>query len=140
MARRSVADLMIEETGLSADTRPDAPYDLNEEAGEEWRRIINSMPQDHFIPANHHVLIMLCQEIVEARRISRLIQSYCHSKNTIDVKVYIELMKQRSVVFTSIAKLSTKCRLTQQSTKNTSAVVLKRGHAQQVEMPEDGAW
>lgn len=138
--RHSMEDLLIKDGGLAADTRPDVPYDLDDDAAIEWRRVINSMPPDHFIPANYHMLILLCQEIVEARRISRLIASYCQRKSTVDVKVYLELLKQKDVIIASISKLSTKCRLTQQSTKNTIAVNLKRGAAQQVDMSGDDSW
>lgn len=138
--RHSMEDLMIKDGGLAADIRPDVPYDLNDAEAVEWRRIINSMPADHFIPANYHILILLCQDIIEARRVTKLIQSYCHSKNTVDVKVYLELLKQKDALVNSISKLSTKCRITQQSTKNPSAVVLKRGAARQVEMPGDDTW
>src|SRR3982751_2827104 len=119
MPRTSVDNLMIKESGLLAEvTRPDVPYDLDDEAAEEWRRIVNCMPANHFIPANYHMLGLLCQHLVESRRIAVLIRSYCNRKDRVDVKVYLDLVKQKAAEDNIIMKLSTKARITHQSTFN----------------------
>lgn len=138
MPRTSMEELMIKDGGLAASlTRADVPYDLDDDAAVEWRRIINSMPADHFIPANHHMLIMLCRHLVEARRISGIIRSYCKSKDRRDVKVYLALVKQQTVEHMMIAKLSRSMRITHQSTYNKTAVNLRKIATQSIDMPQD---
>lgn len=139
--RVSVEDMLVEESGLvAAITRADVPYDLDDEAAIEWRRIVNSMPADHFIPANYHMLGLLCQHIVESRRISVLIRSYCKRQDRLDVKVYLDLVKQKESEDITIMKLSRAMRITQQSTLNKTAVNLKRVAAQTIDMPTDSKW
>ena len=43
---------------------------------EVWRTVVDSMPADHFTPANYHLLTQLCQHVVEGRRIAQLIKAY----------------------------------------------------------------
>jgi hypothetical protein len=60
--------------GLTADDRhPEPPLDLDEESSIEWRRIVDSMAPNHFIPANYHMLAVLCHHIVDEARLARLI-------------------------------------------------------------------
>ena len=97
MPRTSIENLMVKESGLAADlARPDAPYDLCDEGAGDWRRIVNSMPGNHFIPANYHMLTLLCQHLVESRRLSRLIHSYCQKKDNANVSVYLEIVRQKA--------------------------------------------
>jgi hypothetical protein len=62
MAKRgrvSIDALMVQAQGLEANLpRPDAPYDVTDEEAEVWRTVVNSMPADHFIPANY--IFSLC--------------------------------------------------------------------------------
>lgn len=139
--RKSLEELMLKDGGLAAELeRPDAPYDLDDEATVEWYRIVNSMPADHFIPANFHMLALLCQHIVEARRISRLIASYCKRKDRVDVAVYLDLCKQKALESAQILKFSRSCRITQQSTYKPQGVKLSRLASQQVIMDEEQQW
>lgn len=134
-------ELLIKDVGLAASiTRPDPPYELTDEEAMEWRRIVNSMPADHFIPANYHVLISLCQHIVEERRAHALIKAYCKSKARADVKIYLDLRKAKEAETIIVRKLSTSCRLTHQSTHNPVAVKLKRIAARTVDMSEEESW
>lgn len=135
--RKSLEELMLKDGGLAATMeRPEAPYDLDEDASTEWYRVVNSMPPDHFIPANYHMLALLCQHIVESRRLSRLIASYCKRKDRGDVRVYLELLKQREAENAMILKFSRSCRITHQSTFKSPAVKLSRAAAQQVDFNE----
>jgi phage terminase small subunit len=135
--RTSLEEMMLKESNLAAEPqRADAPYDLDDEAAIEWRRIVNCMPANHFIPANYHMLTLLCQHIVESRRQGRLIRNYCNIKDREAVKVYLEIVKQKTVTDTMIHKLSRSMRITQQSTFNPIAVKLKRVAEQQTP-PDD---
>lgn len=141
MPRASMENLLMRDGGLAANMqRPDAPYELDEEETTEWYRVVNSMPHDHFIPANYHLLVSLCEHIVEKRRLSRLIKSYCIRKDRVDVAIYLDMCKQREAESMMVLKYSRSCRLTQQSTKNKTAVVLKRDAARQIDMSGDETW
>jgi hypothetical protein len=128
MPRTSIDELMITESGLAAAIpRPDAPYDLDEREVDVWRAIVNSMPADHFIPANYHVLTQLCRHVVEARWNAHNIKTYRKRKTAdFNYKVYGELQKAQIAESQIIARLSTTLRLTQQSTFSQKAVRLHR--------------
>lgn len=137
--RKSLDELMMKDAGLAADLeRPDAPYDLDEEATVEWYRISNSMPSDHFIPANYHMLSLLCEHIVEARRLSSLIKSYCKRRDRADVHIYLDMLKQKAVEDQMVLKFSRSCRITHQSTFKAKVVKLGRIAAAQVDLSADG--
>jgi len=136
--RTSIEELILKDGGLAAEPqRPDVPYDLDDEAAVEWRRIVNCMPASHFIPANYHMLGLLCRHIVEARRVSRLIRNYCNRKDPGNVKIYLDLCRQQTIESTSIQKYSRSCRITHQSTLNKTAVNLKRIAAQTIDLPDE---
>ena len=138
MPRTSMEELMIKDGGLAADLeRPDAPYVLDEAASEYWRRIVNCMPANHFIPANYHVLVQLCRHLVESDRISRMLHSYCQKKDNASVKIYVDLLKAQDAQTAAINRLSRSMRLTHQATFNKTAVRLKRIAADAIEMPVD---
>lgn len=67
---------------------------------EVWRTVVDSMPADHFTPANYHLLTQLCRHVVEARRIAQLIKAYRKAR-----------LSESSI----IQRLSCSMRLTQQS-------------------------
>ena len=60
---------------------------------EVWRTVVDSMPADHFIPANYHLLTQLCRHVVEARRIAQLIKAYRKKKTDFNIRVYGELLE-----------------------------------------------
>ena len=62
--------------------------------------VVDSMPADHFTPANYHLLTRLCRHVVEARRIAQLIKAYRKAQ-----------LSESSI----IQRLSCSMRLTQQS-------------------------
>lgn len=116
--RVSMDALMLRDTGLAAELpRPDAPYELDDEESVVWRDVVESMPADHFIPANYHLLTQLCRHIVEARRIEQLVKDYRSRKNRTDFnyKTYAELQKVLLSQTQMIQRLSCSMRLTQQA-------------------------
>lgn len=111
--------LMITDTGLAAViSRPDAPYDLDDEEAEHWRTVVDAMPADHFIPANFHLLTLLCRHVVEARRIAQLVKAYRKRKANFNYREYGELLRIQQSQSLIIARLSRSMRLTQQATKD----------------------
>jgi hypothetical protein len=138
MPRTSIEELMIKDGGLAADlARPDAPYNLEDEAAGHWRQIVNCMPAGHFIPANYHLLTQLCRHLVEADRVARLIRSYCQKKDNASVRTYTELLRAQDAQSLAIHRLSRSMRLSHQSTFSQKAVKIKRIAADQIEMPAD---
>jgi hypothetical protein len=77
--------------------------------------VVDSMPADHFIPANYHLLTQLCRHVVEARRIAQLTKAYRKKKTDFNVRVYGELLKAQLSESSIIQRLSCSMRLTQQS-------------------------
>jgi len=115
MPRTSIDALMLEETGLAVDPRPDAPYELDDAEADQWRRIVNCMPPDHFIPANYPVLAQLCRHIIESHKISTAIKAYSKRKQGFNIREYGELTKQQDACSLAIGRLSRSLRLTQQA-------------------------
>jgi hypothetical protein len=94
--------------------RPDAPYELDDEQSDIWRSIVNSMPADHFQPANFHLLAKLCKHIATGRRMDQLVESETRKRKIDDGKL-ARLQKMRHIETTAIVMLSRSMRLTQQS-------------------------
>jgi hypothetical protein len=67
MPRKSAAAQLVEQVPLSGQVRPDAPYDLNDEEADVWRRIVGSLPCDYFAAFQWDLLVELCGHVVEAR-------------------------------------------------------------------------
>jgi hypothetical protein len=113
--RTSIDALLVQGSGLAANTpRPDAPYDLADDEVEVWRSVMDSMPADHFIPANYHLLTQLCRHVAEAPRIAQLIKAYRKRKD-FNYRDYAALQKMQLDQSLLIARLSCSMRLTQQS-------------------------
>jgi hypothetical protein len=128
--RTSVADLMVPENPLEIVQRPDAPYELTDEAADEWRGIVRSMPADHFTKGNFPMLAQLCRHIIAARRIDQLIEK-CLKEKPFVQRQYTALLQYQATESLSIMRLSRSMRLTQQSTKaNYEAKPLKGGKDQ----------
>ena len=114
--RVSIDALMITDNGLAAELpRPDAPYDLDDAEAEIWRNVVESMPADHFIPANYHLLTLLCRHIVESERLEGFIKAYRKRKRDFNIREYGELQKAALSQTQMIQRLSRSMRLTQQA-------------------------
>src|SRR5215471_6916272 len=74
--RRSSAELTLLQRAeeVLVIQRPDPPDHLSDEAGMEWREVVNSLPADHFSRGMHPLLEAYCCSAVTARVIDRLIQ------------------------------------------------------------------
>jgi hypothetical protein len=122
MAKRgrvSMESLMISDHGLAAErARPDAPYDLDDEEAAVWRDVVDSMPADHFIPANYHILTLYCRHVVEDKRLAQITKDYRKKRKDFNYKIYAELQKAALSQTLMIQRLSRSMRLTQQSNFN----------------------
>jgi zona occludens toxin (predicted ATPase) len=116
--RTSMEALMITDTGLAAIiSRPDAPFELDDEEADHWRNVVAAMPADHFIPANYHLLVCLCRHVIESRRITAIVKAY-RKQATFNYREYGELLRIQQSQSLIIARLSRSMRLSQQATKN----------------------
>lgn len=112
--RVSMADLMTPKNPLETIQRPDAPYELGDAEADEWRVIVNSMPADHFMPANYGLLVQLCRHKVAARTIDQLIAA-CRRKKKLDLGEYDRLLRMQSAESAAINRLTRSMRLSQQA-------------------------
>jgi hypothetical protein len=127
MPRRSMHAKMLAETGLSAEPeRYEPPAELDEKEAEEWRKIVNSMPIDHFIPANLPLLLQLCRHIVDARVVSGKVRAFRRPGDSQQCRLYIDLLRQQDAESLAISRLSRAMRLTQQSHWSRQSVLPKR--------------
>ena len=113
--RRSSASLTLPTVNVEVVRRPDAPYDLTDEQTDEWRAIVSRMPADWFPRETHPVLAQLCRHIVNARRVSQLIDAELKAEQ-LNLKMFDDLSRMQARESGAIASLSTKLRLTQQAT------------------------
>ena len=117
MAKRgrvSIEELMTPRNPLETIQRPDAPYELGDAEADEWRIIVNSMPADHFMPANYGLLMQLCRHKVAAKTVDQLIVA-CRKRKKLDVGEYAALLKIQRAESETINRLLRSMRLTQQS-------------------------
>ena len=112
--RRSSASLTLPTVNVEVVRRPDAPYDLTDEQTDEWRAIVSRMPADWFPRETHPVLAQLCRHIVNARRVSQLIDAELKAEQ-LNLKMFDDLSRMQARESGAIASLSTKLRLTQQA-------------------------
>src|SRR5215471_6223415 len=94
--------------------RPAPPDELSEEEASVWRSIVNSMPAEHFMAANYHLLEKLCRHIVTGRKLDARVDDELR-KRRVDERNLEYLTKMRSRETLAIVTLSRTMRITQQS-------------------------
>lgn len=125
--RTSLTELMTPTNPLEREERPPAPYELSDdEAAREWDAIVATMPADHFMKANHPLLVQYCRHIVAARRLDQLIASVMKSKK-FDAREYAHLLQLQNAESQAIQRLARSMRLTQQSVTRADASKKGRG-------------
>jgi len=115
--RTSVSQLTVANQDVNATDRLMPPPDLAVEARAVWVQVVNSMPADWFMDRDKPILAQLCRHTVESQRVSQLIEQLCGSEE-FDVKSYDKLLQMQERESRAIASLSTKLRLTPQSTRS----------------------
>jgi hypothetical protein len=109
--RPSTAALALVATGRQAHERPEPPPELKGKAAQaEWRGIVGRMPADWFPRETHAMLIQLCRAKVRADDIDKRIR-----KRGLPFYDWQQLLKAEQNTAASIARLSTKMRISQQS-------------------------
>jgi hypothetical protein len=121
-----MASLMVPNNPTEIIQRPDAPYELGDEAADEWRAIVNTMPADHFMRGNYPMLVQLCRHIVSARRVAKLTEQVVREK-TLDRKELGGLLQLQATESASIMRLSRSMRLSQQAIKRSETTKHPKG-------------
>jgi len=97
--------------------RQKPPHDLNDEETEVWAAVVNERAADWFSPSTVPLLAQYCRHVVQARRISEILEKALSDKH-LEVADYDRLLKMQERESRAIASLATKMRLTQQSITN----------------------
>ncbi len=114
--RKSKASLtVISHDGIISTARPKTPADLTKEQAVEWKEIVDRMPADWFTKETHPLLTQYCRHIIVAYRIAQLIEQIETSPDPLDIDKYDQLLRMQTRETTSIARLATAMRLTQQA-------------------------
>ena len=111
--------------------RPEPPHYLGQTAANEWRAIVDSMPADWFPRETHALLAQLCRIIDRCKAVSAALdktQRYGLSPEHITPK-FEQLLALEMRLSDSIARLSTKLRLTQQSSTQYDKQRSRKGEA-----------
>lgn len=111
--RPSAASLMAVMPG----DRPQPPDELQPDEAEEWRKIVERLPQDWFPAETHPVLIQLCRHICIARRVAgRLADVEAATERPKGwFETYRDLVRMQGQTAMVIANLSVKLRLAKSS-------------------------
>lgn len=104
--RKSAAELaVIGPGGIQTIRRPEPPSELTGEQADEWRRMVNAYPADHFDQGKQALLVQHCRHTVAARRFAQLIEAEC-DRNELEIPALDKLhaMQEReSRILASIA-------------------------------------
>lgn len=114
---KSVAELTAPLVGgaLQVQARPDAPYDLADEAAEVWRAVIEALPADWLGAEAHPVLAAYCRTTVQLRRLGQLIHQAETDAGPLDVVAYTGLLRAHGAAAQVLKTLATSLRLTPQT-------------------------
>lgn len=119
MARRSTTEKALADTGLITDFVPERPAPipgLTREQREEWREVVDRMPEDWFPRESHQLLAQYCRHACEARRISGIITAHVAEPLVSEkwLNQYDQLLKMQEREGRAMSSLATRLRITQQ--------------------------
>ena len=117
MPRTSVAALSVVHIE-PAQRRPEPPSALSPDAAAQWRAIVDSMPADWFPRETHPMLTQLCRMIVRCASIAEALDQAIEEGDDLSERKFQNLMRVEMQLSDTIAKLSTKMRISQQSSSN----------------------
>lgn len=100
---------------LQVQARPDAPYDLPDEAAEVWKATVEALPADWIGAEAHPVLAAYCRVTVQLRRLGQLIHQAETGPDPLDVAFYAGLIKTHGGTAQVLKTLATALRLTPQT-------------------------
>lgn len=119
--RPSAASLTVISTnGVEEAGRPKPPGELTGEEAAEWRAIVNRMPANWFGRETEPLLVQLVRHVVRSRRIGEMIAKVEKGRDGFDPEMYLKLLRAEESQSKVISSLSTKMRISQQSTYDKS--------------------
>ena len=131
--RKSAASNLRVFTGKQT-RRPDPPEDLTDDQKAVWQSVVSRLPVDWFPGETHSLLAQYCRHVTRAGEIAKVLDRLLNSKK-FDPSAYNKLLTQELAQTRAIAALSTRMRMSQQSTLDKSKK--KTFNAGQAEMTED---
>lgn len=135
--KKSSAEVTVASLGkVSRISRPDAPYDLDDEAAEEWRQVVDRLPADWFPRETHPLLADYCRNVVLSRKIWQLIRKVEKAKR-LDIEEYERLTRMAERATRVIASLATKMRISQQTQYDKKKARGSGGGRKPWDEPED---
>jgi hypothetical protein len=114
--RRSAADLATLSPVYTV-PRQSLPPELAGDEAEEYLAIINAEEASWFTRGNRPLLVQYVRHVVQARRISELLDG-CIGRRETQLEYYLGLLTAQQRESAMIATLSTKLRLTPQAVRN----------------------
>ena len=126
--RKSAAELATAPL-ITIEPRPVAPSELVDEEATEWEKIVARMPASWFTKECHPLLIQLCRHIIAARRLAQLIEQAAHGDEDFQVEYYMRLLRAQTGQTAVIASVSTKLRITPQSSYDAKVAGTAKGNA-----------
>jgi len=114
---KSLAELSapLADGALQVQARPDAPYDLADEAADVWRGTVEALPADWIGPEAHPVLATYCRTAVQLRRLGQLIHQAETEPGPLDISTYTGLIRAHGAAAQVLKTLATSLRLTPQT-------------------------
>ena len=132
--RKSAAEMAIAPL-VEIEPRPVAPSELTDEESAEWEKIVARMPSKWFTKETHPLLVQLCRHVVAARRLAQLCHEATHGDEDFHVLYYIKLLRALTGQTAIITSVSTKLRITPQSSYDAKVAGTAKSHASDVTPP-----
>ena len=132
--RKSAAEMAIAPL-VEIEPRPVAPTELIDEESAEWEKIVARMPSKWFTKECHPLLIQLCRHIIAARRLAQLIHKAAHGEEDFHVLYYMRLLRALTGQTAIITSVSTKLRITPQSSYDAKVAGTAKGNSSDVVPP-----
>jgi hypothetical protein len=126
--RKSAAEMAIAPL-VEIEPRPVAPSELVDEESAEWEKIVARMPSKWFTKETHPLLIQLSRHIIAARRLAQLIHQAAHGDEDFHAEHYMRLLRALTGQTAIIASVSTKLRITPQSSYDAKVAGTAKGNA-----------
>jgi len=115
--------------------RPPAPSELTDEESAQWEAIVARMPSKWFTKETHPLLVQLCRHIIAARRLAQLIEQAAHGDEDFAVEYYMRLLRALTGQTAIIASVSTKLRITPQSSYDAKVAGTAKGNSSDLTPP-----
>ena len=134
IGRKSAAELAMAPL-ITIEPRPVAPSELVDEEATEWEKIVARMPASWFTKECHPLLIQLCRHIIAARRLAQLIHQAAHGDEDFHAEYYMRLLRALTGQTAVIASVSTKLRITPQSSYDAKVAGTAKGNSSDLTPP-----